>query len=144
MDPTISVAIIGATASILIAALTFFFTKKSERKDALQQRKLERYQELLGAISDLAIDDVDKVDANLRFAKSVNTIVLVAPQKLINALMEFHDEVKFSNPNKSQGGHDNKLRNLILEMRKSLELPFDDDPKKFNFHLVGSKPKQHK
>lgn len=140
MSPTILVAIITASASIVIAALTFVMTKRAERKDILQQRKLSHYQELLSAISDLAIDQVDKDEANLKFAKSVNTIALVAPQNVISELMDFHDYVKFSNPEQTADGHDKKLKNLLLAMRKSLELPFKDDPKSFNFHLVGAKP----
>lgn len=140
MNPIILVAIIGALASIIIAASTFVLTKRAERKDVLQQRKLSHYQELLSAISDLAIDDVDKEEANLRFAKSVNTIALVAPQEVITELMNFHDEIKFSNTEKTLEKHDQKLKSLLLAMRKSLELPFKDDPKNFNFHLVGTKP----
>lgn len=143
MNPTILVAIITASASIVIAALTFVMTKRAERKDVLQQRKLSHYQELLSAISDLAIDDIDKDEANLRFAKAVNTIALVAPQNVITELMNFHDEIKFSNTEKTLEKHDQKLKNLLLSMRKSLELPFKDDPKSFNFHLVGTKPNKN-
>jgi len=55
MDPTVIVAIIGA-ASIMVASLSFWLTKHAERRDALQQRKLDHYRELLLAISDLAVD----------------------------------------------------------------------------------------
>lgn len=120
--------------------MSFVLTKIAERRDVLQQRKLSHYQELLSAISDLAIDDVDKDQANLNFSRAVNTIALVAPQEVISALMEFHSEIKHSNPNRSLEAHDQKLRTLLLKMRKSLELPFKDDPKTFNFHLIGSKP----
>jgi hypothetical protein len=140
MNPTISVAIISASASVIVAAITFVLTKRAQRRDLLQQRKLAHYQDLLSALSDLAVDGINKNEANLKFAKSVNTIALVAPQSVINALMAFHDEVKFSNPNKTVEGHDKKLRQLLLEMRKSLELPFKDNPESFNFHLIGSKP----
>jgi hypothetical protein len=141
MNSAIYVAIISASASIIVAAITFVLTKRAQRKDVLQERKLAHYQELLSAISDLVIDDLDKTAANIRFARSVNTIALVAPQNVIDALMVFHDEVKYTNPNKTADAHDRKLRRLLLEMRKSLELPFKDDPGSFNFHLIGTKPK---
>jgi hypothetical protein len=140
MNPTISVAIITASTSIIVAAITFILTKRAERKDVLQQRKLAHYQELLSAISDLAIDDVDKEKANLKFARSVNTIALVAPQDVISALMTFHDEIKFSNHNRTLEKHDRLLKELLLAMRKSLELPFHDNPSSFDFHLIGTKP----
>lgn len=138
MEPTITVAIIAGAASIVVAALSFWLTKRAERRDALQQRKLEHYRELLFAISDLAVDGVDKEAANQRFARAANVIVLVAPPRVINALMAFHDEVKFSNPNRSSEGHDKKLKELLKEIRWSLQLPFENEP--FEFHLIGSRP----
>lgn len=121
--------------------MTFYLTKRAERRDKLQQRKLEHYGQLLGAISDLASDAADSPEANELFNRAVNTIVLVAPQNVVQAVMAFHDEIKISNPNRTQGGHDRRLIELILAIRKSLELPFPDDPATFNFHLVGRKPK---
>ena len=138
MNPTITVAIIAGAVSIIVAALSFLLTKHAERRDALQQRKLEHYKELLLAISDLAVDGVDKAEANQRFARAANIIVLVAPPKVITALMAFHDEVKFSNPNRSIEAHDRKLKELLVAIRWSLRLPFEDEP--FDFHLIGSQP----
>ena len=140
MDATIKVAIISAAASIIVASLSFVLNKSAERQDALQQRKLNHYKELLSAISDLAVDGSNKEKANIRFANAVNTIALVAPQNVIDALMAFHDEVKFSNQNRSSEMHDKKLNELLLSIRASLELPFKDDPSTFNFHLVGGRP----
>ena len=88
MSPIVQVAIISASASIIVAAITFLLTKRAERKDALQLRKLKHYQELLCSISDLAVDDIDKTEANKSFAKAVNTIALVAPQFVIKAFDE--------------------------------------------------------
>jgi len=141
METTVQVALITASATIIVAVITFYLNKRADRRDSIQQRKLKHYQELLDAISDLAIDDTDKNEANIRFARAVNTIALVAPKRVIDALMAFHDEVKFSNKNKTIEGHDKKLIDLLLAIRWSLMLPFKDDPKTFNFHLVGSKPK---
>lgn len=141
MNPTITVAIIAGAASIVVAAVSFWLTKHAERRDALQQRKLEHFRELLLAISDLAVDGVDKEEANRRFARAANIIVLVAPPKVINALMAFHDEVKFSNPNRSAEEHDRKLKELLVAIRWSLQLPFEDEP--FDFHLIGSRPTKH-
>ncbi len=122
------VAIISASASVVVAALSFALNKRAERKAALQQRKLVHYQELLNSLSDLAVNGIDKDKANQRFATAANTIALVAPPYVIEALMQFHDEVKFSNPNKSQEGHDKALKELLLAIRRSLDLPFRDDP----------------
>jgi len=140
MDTTVQVAVISASASIVVAVVSLVLNKRAERRDSLQQRKLEHYRELLCAISDLAVDGTDNAEANRRFARATNTIALVAPQSVIRALMAFHQEVKFSNPNRTPAGHDEKLKKLLLEIRKSLELPFEDNPSTFHFHLVGAAP----
>ncbi len=140
---TIIVAVISASATVIVAALSFILNKRSERKAALQQRKLAHYQELLNAMSDL-VNDPDQDKANQRFNHAFNAIALVAPQNVIDSLMKFHDEIRISNPNRSQEGHDRALKELLLAIRKSLELPFRDDPQTFNFHLVGSLPKSNK
>ena len=140
MSPALEVAIVSAGLSAVGAALTFYVTKRAERLDKLQQRKLEHYGQLMNAISDLASDEVNQREANERFNQAANTIVLVAPQRVIQALMEFHDEIRISNMSRSQAGHDNRLKALVLALRESLDLPFADDPSTFQFHLIGRKP----
>jgi hypothetical protein len=91
-------------------------------------------------MSDLAVDGTDKEEANKRFALAVNTICLVAPQYVIKALTAFHDEVKFSNPNRSVEQHDQLLRDLMLAIRRDIGLSGKDNQSTFGFHLIGSKP----
>lgn len=139
MSPTIQVAIISAAGSLIAVAITFILNKRAERRDALHLRILNHYKELLSAISDLAVDDIDKDEANKQFARAVNTIALVAPQYVIDALMEYHREIAPFNQNRTLANHDNKLRILVLAIRRNLGLPFKDNPDTFNFHLIGSK-----
>lgn len=135
-----SVAIITASASIVVVGFTYVLNARAKRKDALRQRMVEHYNELLCAISDLAVDGTDKDDAHRRAARAVNTIALVAPQRVISALMVFHSEVKPSNTERSLDSHNQKLKQLLLEIRRSLRLGFKDDPETFVFHLIGSAP----
>lgn len=141
MEGSIWVAVITACGSIVVAAVTFYLTKKHQLKVEWQHEKLNHYKVLLSSLSDLAVDGTDKEDANKRFALAANTIALVAPQQVITALMNFHDEVKFSNKNKSAERHDQLLKKLLLAIRKDIGLAAKDDIANFNFHLIGSAPK---
>jgi len=78
----------------------------------------------------------------MRFALAVNTIALVAPQYVIDALMAFHDEVKFSNPHRSPERHDQLLNQLLLAIRKDIGLARKDQSDTFSFHLIGAAPKE--
>jgi hypothetical protein len=140
MDEAITVTIISVSGSIVIAALTFYLTKRHELSVQWRNEKINHYKVLFSALSDLAVDGTDKDEANMRFALAVNTIALVSPQYVISALMAFHDEVKFSNPNKSPEKHDKLLNELLLSVRKDIGLASGDDPDTFCFHLIGTAP----
>lgn len=139
-NESIIVAIITAAGSVLVAALTFYLTKRHELRVAWQQQKLNHYKVLLAALSDLAVDGTDKRDANMRFCLAVNTIALAAPQYVIDARMQFHDEVKYSNLDESPKKHDVLLKELLLAVRKDVGFSGKDDPETFHFHLIGSAP----
>ena len=140
MNDAVVVAIVTAAASVVVAALTFYLTKRHELAVQLRNEKLNHYRVLFSALSDLATDGADKDAANMRFALAVNTIALAAPQDVITALMVFHDEVKLSNPNRSLEAHDRLLKELLLAVRRDIGLAKGDDAANFNFHLIGMAP----
>jgi hypothetical protein len=140
MDKTIIIAIISVSGSILVAALTFYLTKRHQIKVEWQHQKLNHYKVLISALSDLAVDGTDKTEANMRFSLASNTIALAAPQYVIEALMDFHDEVKYSNPNRTIENHDKLLMNLLLAIRRDIGLAEKDNAETFKFHLIGSSP----
>ena len=141
MNEAIVVAIIAASSSIVVSALTFFLTKRYELYVQWRNEKMNHYKVLFSALSDLAVDGTDKDDANMRFALASNTISLAAPQYVINDLMAFHDEVKFSNLNKLPERHDKLLNELLLAVRRDIGLAKGDDSATFSFHLIGSASK---
>jgi hypothetical protein len=140
LDSTTFSAAITVAGGIVAASVTFLLTKRHQLQVEWRHEKLNHYKVLLSALSDLAVDGTDKNKANMNFALAVNTIGLVAPQYVIKVLMDFHDEVKFFNPNKTPGRHDELLNLLIIAIRKDLKLAKKDNPSTFKFHLIGSKP----
>jgi hypothetical protein len=141
MDYQIWVTIISTSGAIFAASLSYYLTKKHQLALEWRKEKINHYKELLSAISDLAVDTTDKDNANIRFATAVNTIALVANQKVITALMYFHDEIKYSNKNWSIEKENKLLIKLLLTLRKDVGLSKKDKEKTFIFHLIGSKPK---
>jgi hypothetical protein len=139
MNDAIVVAIISASGGLLVASVTYYLTKRHELSMQWRKEKLNHYKVLFSSFSDLAVDGTDKTEANLRLSLAVNTIALVAPQYVVNALMAFHDEVKFSNENRLPERHDQLFKELLLAVRKDIGLSKGDDDN-FNFHLIGSAP----
>ena len=138
MSETIIVTIITVSSTILLASLTFYLTKRHELSVQWRNEKLNHYKVLFSSLSDLAVDGTDKNKANMNFALAANTIALAAPQYVIDSLMAFHNEVKFSNPDKSPDRHDKLLIGLLLAVRKDIGLAKGDNGSTFNFHLIGS------
>lgn len=144
MEKEVVVAVIAASTSIIVASitagLTYWYSKKKEFETQWQNEKLNHYKVLLSAISDLAVSGTNKQDANMRFALASNTIALVAPQYVIKALMTFHSEIKYSNPNPSQENEEAKLKQLLLAVRKDIGRAINDNVNTFDFHLIGYNP----
>jgi hypothetical protein len=141
MSQTIFLSLLSISGSIVLASLSYYFTKTQQLKTEWQHEKMNHYKILLKAISDLAISGKDKRKAQEDFALASNTICIVAPQNVVKALMDFHDEVKISNRDKfSVERHDQLLRKLLLEIRKDIGLSKNDNEKTFEFHLIGYSP----
>lgn len=82
MDTTILVAVISAAASLSVAAITFFLTKRKEREADCRKQELKRYRELLDALSGVVGSDATP-EGRRRWARATNTIGLVASQQVL-------------------------------------------------------------
>lgn len=140
MNDAIIVAIITVSGSLVVAAITFYLTKKHELAVQWRNEKLNHYKVLLSSLSDLTSAEKDK-DAYRNFSLAVNTISLVAPQYVVSALMACYDQFKSINKNGSQENHDKLLKKLILAIRKDIGLSKGDNEVTFDFHLIAVAPK---
>jgi hypothetical protein len=136
MANQILMAVIVGAIGVASGAISFYLTKRAERQDGLQERKREHYRELLGAISDLADHSIELAQARSRFANAVNTVALVAPQYVIDSTMAYYRSLG-SRP-LDQAELQANFRRLILDLRRSLGLPFEDDRAAFDIELVAT------
>lgn len=134
MNANIAIALITTSASIVVAAGTFFLTKRAERAAQLRQRKQEVYSDLLKALAAFYDTTADVLKARQQAASAMNIIVLVAPQDLVASVMTYYREMLVWPPRHEE--RDRLLKVLVLKMRESLELPFADDPASFDFAFV--------
>jgi hypothetical protein len=139
MDNSVLIAIISASASLLVAALTFYLTKRHQTRADWKREKLEHYRKLLVSLSDLAVDGKNKEKANQDFSEFSNTICLVASQEVIHKLMLLHNEIKQSNEKRNWDLEVKLINDLMIEIRKDIGLTKKDDVQKFDFHLIGKR-----
>lgn len=133
LNTSIISAIITVFGSIIVASITYYLTKNKEIKTTWQHEKMNHYKVFLSSLSDLVTDNV----INKNFYLAVNTICLVAPQYVVNSLMDFCSELMASNPNKSQEKINLLLNKLILDIRKDIGLSNSDKEDTFNFCLIS-------
>jgi hypothetical protein len=141
MDSTLLTAVITVSGSICAVGATYWFTKKRERDAEWRKQKLEHYKAFVVSLSGTIVGE-STASGQRAFAKACNDLMLFAPQSVIEALQSFQQEIKISNPNKSDARHEQLMARLFLEMRRDLKITPADDPSTFRVGLwaAGVRP----
>ena len=128
---------IAAVGSVIVAAATYWFTKKRERDAELRREKLEHYKAFVLSLSGV-IEKESSPEGQKAFARACNNMLLFAPQPVVEALRSFQEETKISNPNRQKDRHDKLLSELLLEIRRDLNVRPKDNPETFKAWLWAS------
>jgi hypothetical protein len=142
MEAQVIVAIISAAAAIVVAAVSFYLTKSKEREAEWQRYKFELYKELVQSLSGTVGTEATP-EGHRRFAAACNNLHLIASNGVLAALHDFQDEIRVSNPKKSDDRHDALLWRLEWEIREDLRIPDNPPLDQFRARLwcSGATPK---
>jgi hypothetical protein len=128
----IATAIIAASGAVVLAGITYWFTKKRERDAELRREKLEHYKDFVTSLSGV-ISGEFTAEGQRAFSRACNKLNLVAPQRVLQSLQAFQREIKISNAERSNERHDKFMSALFYEIRKDLGVsPVDDE---ISFHV---------
>lgn len=130
-------AVIVSSGAIVLAVVTYWFTKKRERDAELRKERLEHYKEFVASLSGIIAGESTK-EGQQRFSLACNKLNLVAPQVVIAALQDYQNGIKQSGTCKTLQQHDELLSKLMYEMRKDLRIAPADDINKILFRLWSS------
>lgn len=128
---------VAAVGSVLVAASTYWLTKKQERDAELRREKLGYYKTFLASLSGI-LDKESSPEGQRAFSLACNNMFLFAPQSVLAALRRYQEETRISNPNRQNDLHDQLLTNLLLEIRKDLKVRPKDNPASFKAWLWSS------
>jgi hypothetical protein len=138
MSSDVITALIAASGAIVVAATSYWFTKKHERESELRKEKLEHYKELAACLSGI-IRGESTPDSQRAYSMIRNKLNLVAPYPVIKALREYEEATSARNPSPATGDlHDKLLSRVFLEIRKYLGMRPKDDPETFMIVLWAS------
>lgn len=128
---------VAALGSVLVAASTYWFTKKQERDAELRREKLGYYKAFMASLSGILANE-SSPEGQRAFALACNNMLLFAPQSVLEALRPFQEGTRTSNPNRQDERHDELLSDLLLEIRKDLKVRPKDSPATFKAWLWSS------
>jgi len=137
MNATLITSLLGLIGSLLLAAFTYWSTKRREREAEWRKEKLTYYKAFVESLSGIVEGD-DSPEGHKLCAKTTNNLLLFAPQFVIQALNEFRTEIAVSNPNRSRESHDKLLATLLLAIRKDVGVQPADDQSSFKAILWTS------
>ncbi|WP_143277629.1 hypothetical protein [Bordetella genomosp. 10] len=112
MDASVVVAIISVSGTVMVSALTFFFTKQKEREAEWRKQKLDHYKEFMAALNDI-VGPPPTTEEKVRFASAANNIFLVGSPSVLLALRGYLDETAQSNPNRRRQARRMAYRSFI-------------------------------
>jgi hypothetical protein len=124
----------AAASAILVATLSYLFAKWKEREADWRKYKFEIYREFVTSMSGTVGTD-STPEGNRAFAKSCNTLHLIGSRGALAALHAYQNEIRVSNPDKSDERHDELLLRLVWEIRKDLRIPRTPCAKDFDTRL---------
>jgi hypothetical protein len=135
MDTNIVVTVISSSTAIVVAAISYWLTKKKEREAEWRKEKLSYYKEYLSALSNKVALSTHETDQ--KYCIAFNTVGLFSSQTVIEQLHAYQELTKHASNQVDQDEHDKLLSKLILEIRKDLKLKPEDNEKTFSFRLIS-------
>jgi hypothetical protein len=137
MNAVVIAAMISLVGGLVAVVATYWFTKKREREAEWRQQKLAYYKAFIESLSGTVEGDATP-EGHRAFAKATNNLLLFAPQRVIEALNAFRNEIRVSNPNRTREQHDKLLAVLLLAIRQDVGVVPPDNPSTFSPMLWAS------
>jgi hypothetical protein len=121
MSADIATALVAASGAIVLAGASYWFTKQRERDAELRREKLEHYKDFVASLSGIIAGE-STPEGQRAFSRAPNNLNLIAPFAVLQALQEFREETRMSNPNPNRERHDILLSKLLFEIRRDLRI----------------------
>jgi len=137
MNSAVVVEVIASAAAVIVAALSYLFTKMKEREADWRKWKYEQYKEFVSSLSGIVVGDSTPEGQRI-FTRACNTLNLIGSAGVLAALRAFRYETGPSNPHRSLAMHDELLSRLIWEIRKDVGIPGTTELSEISAHLWRS------
>lgn len=137
--PIVASAIASGCTAIIAVIVTYVLTKKREHEGDWRKLKFAQYQEFILALSGI-INERSTLQGQSRYSDAVNSMALIAPMHVLQALTAFQTEISYMNKHRSQERHDKLLDPLIRAIRADIQPHYTSEPEDYTFKLLGVPP----
>jgi len=127
MNTRVIVEVIAAAAAVIVAALSYLFTKMKEREADWRKWKYEQYKEFLVALSG-NVGSNPNPENHKSFLRACNTLNLIGSQSVLAALQSLIASMNADNPREENNA---RISRLIWAIRKDVRIP--GTPKSIDF-----------
>ena len=135
MNTSVFVEAIAGAVALIVAALSYLFTKVKEREADWRKWKYEQYKEFMASISG-NLSSNSTPDGKKRFSSACNALYLIGSKGVLLELNPLLAAVA-GQPGLSRVDHDALLSKVVWEIRKDLDTPGTPDKSEFSIHLWG-------
>ena len=125
--------LVAIPVGVIIAAFTYFLTKRREREAEWRKEKLKYYQAFTDSLSTIT-EDISNIKNKSAFCRASNNLMLFAPQEVLTALYEYQETSRAGYVG-TQNEHDQKLKALMLAIRKDIGVSPSDRADDFSVRL---------
>jgi hypothetical protein len=130
MNTSVVVETIAGAAALIVAALSYLFTKMKEREADWRKWKYEQYKEFVAALSGNAGPESQQV-----FFKACNSLNLIGSRGVLASLQSLIASFNADNPREENNA---RISKLIWEIRKDLRIPGTPGAEEFSARLLVS------
>lgn len=131
MNISVVAEVISGSAAVIVAALSYLFTKAKEREADWRKWKCEQYKEFITTLSGI-VGRIAAQKNEAAFIDASNTLNLIGSQRVLQALGRLIDSFNAQKPPTEQN---NLLSALIREIRRDLGTPGKLDAHEFSARM---------
>jgi hypothetical protein len=131
MNTSVVVETIAGAAAVIVAALTYLFTKMKEREADWRKWKYDQYKEFVAALSGHVGPD-RTAENHLNFLNACNTLNLIGSRAVLSSLQSLIASFNADNPREENNA---RMSRLIWEIRKDIRIPGTPGASEFSAKL---------
>lgn len=131
MNTSVFVEAIAGAVALIVAALSYLFTKVKEREADWRKWKYEQYKEFIAALSG-NVGPNPSIETQRTFLEACNTLNLIGSRGVLTSLQALIASMNADSPREENNA---RISRLIWEIRKDVRIPGNPRAEDFSARL---------